>query len=56
LIELCGALQVARAGLELGMKKDDIVAVLMENEPAFVWTFYGERSCDFVDRQLHIMF
>ena len=37
--------QVARAGLELGLKAGDVVAVLMENEPAFIWTFYGVHHC-----------
>ena len=35
--------QIARAGLEIGLKKGDVVAVLMENGPAFIWTFYGEN-------------
>jgi hypothetical protein len=26
----------------MGLKKGDVVALLMENEPAFIWTFYGE--------------
>lgn len=33
--------QVARAAIEMGLQAGDIVAVMMYNEPAFVWTYLG---------------
>ena len=34
--------QVARAALALGLTSGDVVAIFMENEPAFISAFYGE--------------
>ena len=33
--------KVARLGLQLGLKPNDVVALMMYNEPEFLWTFLG---------------
>ncbi|KAK6188295.1 hypothetical protein SNE40_004500 [Patella caerulea] len=33
--------RVARVCLDLGLKKRDTVAIMIQNEPAFLWTFFG---------------
>ena len=33
--------QVARAALSLGLKRGDTVALMIYNEPAFIWTYLG---------------
>ena len=46
--------RVANMMRQLGLKLDDTVAVMIHNEPAFLWTLLGEsfvipfcgRSCD----------
>ena len=34
--------QACRTGIEIGLKPGSIVAVLMYNEPGFVWTYLGK--------------
>ena len=34
--------KVAHVALALGLKKGDVVAMLQLNEPAFIWTYFGE--------------
>ena len=36
--------KMAHAAMTLGIKKGDTVALLMANEPAFIWTTYGNIS------------
>ncbi|XP_046582614.1 very long-chain acyl-CoA synthetase-like [Haliotis rubra] len=33
--------QIARAALKLGLKPKDVAAIMMTNEPAFIWTYFG---------------
>ncbi|ESO92527.1 hypothetical protein LOTGIDRAFT_232997 [Lottia gigantea] len=33
--------QVARAALQIGVKKGDTVGIMLYNEPAFIWLFFG---------------
>ena len=33
--------RIANVALDLGLKQGDTVAILMYNEPAFVWTWFG---------------
>ncbi|KAL3866070.1 hypothetical protein ACJMK2_043409 [Sinanodonta woodiana] len=33
--------RVARAAMEIGLKQDDVVAVMVYNEPAFLWLYLG---------------
>ncbi len=33
--------KISRLAYERGIRKGDVVALLMHNEPAFIWTFYG---------------
>ncbi len=35
--------KVSRVAYELGIRKGDVVALLMHNEPAFIWTFFGKE-------------
>ncbi|XP_067666872.1 long-chain fatty acid transport protein 2-like [Haliotis asinina] len=35
--------QVARAALKLGLKAKDVAAIMMTNEPAFLWTYFDEE-------------
>ena len=36
--------KVARVGQRLGLKAGDTAAILIYNEPAFIWTFLGTRE------------
>ena len=36
--------KVAHMALDMGLKKGDVVAMLQTNEPAFIWTYFGEFS------------
>ena len=36
--------KMGHAAMALGIKKGDTVALLMANEPAFIWTTYGNIS------------
>ena len=36
--------KVARVGQRLGLKAGDTAAILIYNEPAFIWTFLGILS------------
>ncbi|XP_046354705.2 very long-chain acyl-CoA synthetase-like [Haliotis rufescens] len=33
--------QIARAALKVGLKAKDVAAIMMLNEPAFLWTYFG---------------
>ncbi|XP_071105006.1 long-chain fatty acid transport protein 2-like [Haliotis cracherodii] len=33
--------QIARAALKLGLRAKDVAAIMMTNEPAFIWTYFG---------------
>ena len=33
--------RVARAALKIGIKRGDTIAMMMVNEPAFIWTYLG---------------
>ncbi len=35
--------KIARAAYQRGIRKGDVVALLMPNEPAFLWTLYGTK-------------
>ena len=34
--------QVANFALESGLKRGDVVALMIQNEPAYVWTYLGK--------------
>ena len=36
--------KVARVGQRLGLKAGDTAAILIYNEPAFIWTFLGTTT------------
>ena len=40
--------KIARTALTVGIKKGDIVAVLMTNSPNFIWTAYGIVDSEFI--------
>lgn len=42
------ACRVANIALKLGFKFGDTVAILMLNEPAFIWTFFGKLNVTFI--------
>ena len=35
--------RVARAAIKLGVQRDDTVAMVIHNEPAFLWTYLGKE-------------
>ncbi len=35
--------KIARVAYQRGIRKGDVVALLMHNEPAFIWTMYGTK-------------
>ncbi len=35
--------KIARVAYQRGIRKGDVVALLMHNEPAFIWTLYGTK-------------
>ncbi len=41
--------KMGNAGLKMGLKKGSVVAIMMHNEPAFIWTWFGRYNHNLIN-------